>query len=89
MNDEVLSKLAVLKDLYEKGTITEEQLAAKKAKILSDDESTSEPKDVAQVNEGKDNEIDEGVSVESSAQDDNTQTMEEAAPGKSQEQKKF
>ena len=88
MNDEVLSKLAVLKDLYEKGTITEEQLAAKKAKILSDDESTSEPKDVAQVNEGKDNEIDEGVSVESSAQDDNTQTMEEAAPGKSQEQKK-
>ena len=25
MNDEVLSKLAVLKDLYEKGTITEEQ----------------------------------------------------------------
>lgn len=81
MKDDKVSKLMLLKELYEKGSITAEQLDAEKAKIMSGEDSTPDPKDEAPIYEGKNNEVDEGVSVGSSAQDDNTQTMEEGVPG--------
>ena len=70
MKDDKISKLMLLKELYEKGIITAEQLDAEKAKIMSGEDSTPDPKDEAPINEGKNNVIDEGISVESSAQDD-------------------
>ena len=81
MDNDKVSKLLLLKELYDKGTITAEQLADEKAKIMSGDDSTPESKDEAPINEGKNNVIDEGISVESSAQDENSQTTQEGAPG--------
>lgn len=89
MENDKVSKLLLLKELYDKGSITAEQLAAEKARIMSgSDDSTPKPEDEAPIKEGMNNVIDEGGSPESSAQDDITQTIEKGAPGESREPKK-
>lgn len=51
MKDDKVSKLMLLKELYEKGSITAEQLASEKAKLMGDANVAPEPEKPRAVNE--------------------------------------
>lgn len=51
MKDDKVSKLMLLKELYEKGSITAEQLASEKAKLMGDANVAPEPEKPKAVNE--------------------------------------
>ena len=51
MKDDKVSKLMLLKELYEKGSITAEQLASEKAKLMGDANVALEPENPRAVNE--------------------------------------